>query len=369
MADIQLTIIGAGVVGLAVAARLAEKMKGIYILEKNPKYGLETSSRNSEVIHAGIYYPHDSLKAKLCVRGNRLLYELCEKHQIPHQRITKIIAASSEEELPILERLYNHGLGNGVELQLLFKEEVAALEPNVRSCGGIFSPSTGIISAHGLMDYFYSRAKSFGVEFQMRCEVVGLEKRSNDFLITIKEDDEISSITSELVINAAGLHSDTIATMVGIDIDKHGYRIHFCKGSYFSVSSGKGKLISRLIYPVPHKEGLGIHALLDLTNRLKIGPDTEFLPENVIDYRVDESRRDYFAEKVGKLLPFIQRDDLMPDISGIRAKLQKKGRDFRDFVIANEKDKGLDGLINIVGIDSPGLTSAPAIAEYVEKFL
>jgi L-2-hydroxyglutarate oxidase LhgO len=370
MPDVAVTIIGGGVVGLAIAAELSQKYSPLFLLERREKCGTETSSRNSEVIHAGIYYPHGSLKAKLCVEGKRLLYELCEKHGIPHKRITKIITATTADELARLDALYHHGLENGVELELLTAEQVHALEPNIASVGGIFSPSTGIISAHGLMDYFYHTAREHGADVLTRCTVVGLQKKNGAFVVTIDESGNRSSFTSEIVVNAAGLESDTIAGLAGIDIDAAGYRLHHCKGSYFAVvNAAKSKLITRLIYPMPPRESLGVHALIDLGGRLKFGPDVEYLPARTYDYRVDESKRRAFAESVRRIVPAITEDDLAPDYSGIRAKLQGPGEPVRDYIIKHETDRGLPGLINLIGIESPGLTASPAIAQYVRKLL
>jgi L-2-hydroxyglutarate oxidase LhgO len=369
MADVAVTIIGGGVVGLAVAAELSRTYAPLFLLERRAKYGTETSSRNSEVIHAGLYYPHGSLKARLCVEGNALLYELCEKHDIPFKRTTKIITATQPDELPQLETLYHHGLANGVRLELLTAKQVHALEPNIVSHGGILSPTTGIISAHGLMDYFYHAAKNNGAEIQTHCEVVALQKTNADFEITIDEGGARSTFTSEIVINAAGLESDTVAAMAGIDIAAAGYTLRHCKGNYFAATNAKSKLISRLIYPIPPKESLGVHALVDLGGRLKFGPDVEYMEGRTYDYSVDESKRHAFAESVRRILPMIEDDDLSPDMSGIRPRLVSNGGPLKDYIIKRETDRGLDTLINLIGIESPGLTASPAIARYVAHLL
>jgi L-2-hydroxyglutarate oxidase LhgO len=369
MADAAVTIIGGGVVGLAIAAEVSASYSPLYIVERNPRYGQETSSRNSEVVHAGIYYAHDSLKTRLCIEGNRALYRLCEKHDIPFRRTTKIITATADSEVQALERLYNHGKSNGVELHLLTAHQAHVLEPNIASVGGILSPSTGIISAHGLMDYFYHSAKGHGAELQTHCEVVGIEKRTADYLLTIREGEQISTFSSEWVINAAGLESDTIASLAGIDVDAAGYRLHHCKGSYFALPHAPNSIVSRLVYPVPPRESLGVHAVIDLGGRVKFGPDVEYLTHRRLDYTVDESKRAAFAESVRRIVPGIRDEDLTPDMSGIRAKLQAKGEAPRDFVIRHEKDRGLSGLVNIIGIDSPGLTASPAIARYVYRLM
>jgi L-2-hydroxyglutarate oxidase LhgO len=369
MADAALTVIGGGAVGLAIAAELSRRHAPLYLLERNPKYGQETSSRNSEVIHAGIYYANGSLKARLCVEGNRLLYDLCGRHTIPHRRITKIITATRPSEEAELLRLRALGQGNGVRLRMVTAAEVLKLEPQIVTVGGLFSPDTGIISAHGLMDFYYRRAKEQGAEVQTHCTVVGVERRSNDYLITVSEGGERSTITSERVINAAGLESDTIASLAGIDVDREGYRLHYSRGCYFALPRSLSACVSRLVYPVPTNETLGVHAVVDLGGRLKFGPDIEYQEDRVADYRVDEKKRSAFGESVRRILPHVRDEDLTPDMCGIRPKLQGPGEPPRDFLIREESARGLPGFINLVGIDSPGLTASPAIAKYVGGML
>ncbi len=369
MADAAVTIIGGGVVGLAIAAEISRHHSPLFLIERNPKYGTETSSRNSEVIHAGIYYQHGSLKAVLCLEGNRLLYEICEKHQVPYRRICKVITATKNSELEELERLYRLGTGNGVELRMLTAHEVLELEPNITTAGGMFSPNTGIISAHGLMDYYYHTAREHGAEIQTHCNVVGLERKNGEYELIIEENGQRSSFTSERVVNAAGLDADTIASLAGIDVDAAHYRLHWCKGCYFALPSSLSKCVTHLVYPVPTKDSLGVHAVLDLGGRLKFGPDVEYLSERTMDYSVDENKRHAFAESVRRILPHVNDEDLTPDMAGLRPKLQAKGEPQRDFVIREESDRGLPGLINLIGIESPGLTASPAIAKMVAKML
>jgi L-2-hydroxyglutarate oxidase LhgO len=365
MADTAITIIGGGVVGLAIAAELSQKMTNVLLVERREKYGQETSSRNSEVIHAGLYYPHGSLRALLCVEGRELLYQLCRKHNIPHRQITKIVTATNADELVELEILYERGIGNGVPLQLLSETQVHALEPHIASVGGILSPSTGIISAHGLMDYFHFAACERGVQIQTHCEVIGIERTGSEYLITVREASGISSFTSERVINAAGLGSDSIAEMAGINIDEAGYRLRYAKGNYFALPSRFKSYISRLVYPVPPKGTLGVHALLDLGGRIKFGPDLELLPDRSLNYTVDEKKRSAFATSVRRILPMVQDEDLTPDMSGIRPRIPTTDGQIHDFIIRDERDRGLPGFINLIGIESPGLTASPAIARYV----
>lgn len=369
MPDVAVTVIGGGVVGLAIAAELASRYAPLFVLERNPKYGQETSSRNSEVIHAGIYYPPGSLKARLCVEGRELLYRLCETHDIPHRRITKIITATKPEEEPELERLHAVGTGNGAPLEFLSAAQVHALEPHITTVGGILSSSTGIISAHGLMDFYHHSARHHGAELQVHCTVVGLERQSDGYLVTIDEEGQRSSFSSEWVINAAGLECDTIAALAGMDVCQLGYRLHYCKGSYFALPGSMNSLASRLVYPVPTKHSLGVHVVVDLGGRLKFGPDVEYLPDRRLTYEVDPSKRHAFAESVRRILPSVKDEDLTPDMSGIRPKIQAPGDPAKDFVIVHEKERGLPGLINLIGMESPGLTASPAIARYVANLM
>ncbi len=365
MPDTGVTIVGAGVVGLAIAARLAPRVPDLVLLERRDKHGQETSSRNSEVIHAGMYYPTGSLKARLCVEGNRRLYALCAAHPIPHRQTGKIITAAAAAELPALDALLALGTANGVEMRRLSAAETLSLEPHILSAGSLFAPSTGIVNVHALMDHFLQAARGAGAILQAHSELVAIEARSREYQLTVRTGGALESFTSERVVNAAGLEADTVAALAGIDVEAAGYRLHYCKGSYFSVASAKAGFVSRLVYPVPSHVSLGVHAVVGLDGRLKFGPDTEYLPDRRIDYGVDEAKLHAFGEAVRRLVPAIRDEDLTPDMSGVRPKLQGPSQPFRDFVIVDESERGLPGFINLVGIDSPGLTSAPAIAEHV----
>jgi L-2-hydroxyglutarate oxidase LhgO len=369
VADTGIVVVGAGVVGLAVAARLAPTNPDLIVLERQPKYGQETSSRNSEVIHGGMYYPPGSLKARLCVEGNRRMYALCAQHEVPHRRLGKVITATVPGELPELDRVEALGAQNGVLLERLSAAQTNALEPHVRTVGALLSPNTGVVSAHDLMDHFARVARQAGATIQTRAEVVGIEKRDREYRLTVRGTDGLESFTAERVVNAAGLGSDTVAALAGIDVDAAGYRLHYWKGSYFALASARPGLVSRLIYPVPDRVSLGVHALLDLGGRLRFGPDAEARADRALDYRVEDGRRAAFAESVRRLIPSVTADELVPDISGIRPKLQAPGEPPRDFVIAEESARGLPGFVNLVGIDSPGLTASPAIAEEVARLL
>ncbi len=369
MPDVAVTVVGGGVVGLAIAAELAGTFSPLVLLERNTQYGMETSSRNSEVIHAGLYYEEGSLKARLCVEGNRMLYALGEAHGIPMQRITKIVTASNEAELRALERLYARGSSNGAPLEMLTADQVHRLEPRVPSVGGLFSPTTGIISAHGLMSYFAAKAAAGGAVIQTRCAVAGIERAADGYRVALDERGERSWISSAWIINAAGLEADTIAGLEGIDVEAAGYRLHWSKGSYFALPGSYRGAISRLVYPAPTQHTLGVHAVLDLVGRLRFGPDIEYLPARVQDYSVDPSRRGAFAASVKRILPFVKEEDLTPDMAGIRPKLQGPAEGFRDYVIREESDRGLPRIINLIGIESPGLTASAAIAAYIRGLM
>jgi L-2-hydroxyglutarate oxidase LhgO len=369
MADVSLTVIGAGAVGLAVAERLAASHPDLVLLERYERHGQETSSRNSEVVHAGFYYTPGSLKARLCVEGRERLYARCAARGIPCRRIGKILVATSADDLPQLDVLAERARANGVALRRLEASEVRDLEPAVNAAGGLESPSSGIVSAHGLMDDLLASARARGVTFQARSAVVAAERRDADYRLDVRGPDGLESFSSERVVNAAGLESDTVAALFGVDVDAAGYRLRWCVGRYFAVAPAKAGLLQRLVYPVPGPVSLGVHAVIGLDGRLRFGPDADYLPGRRLDYRVDESLRPAFGEAVRRIVPAIDDEDLTPDIAGIRAKLQGPGEPPRDFVIAEESARGLPGLVNLVGIDSPGLTSALAIAEEVARLL
>jgi L-2-hydroxyglutarate oxidase LhgO len=371
--EITTTIIGAGVVGLAVAAALSETRNGVIILERNPGFGQETSSRNSEVIHAGIYYAKDSLKAKLCVEGRRLLYPLCEQSRIPHRRCGKLIVATDADEENILASIHERARENGVDdLKMLSAGEVRAMEPNVRACAALHSPSTGIISAHRLMRRYFAQAKRNGVQFVPHATVLGIDQRDRGgYRIQVGyPDGQTDSFSSRWVVNSAGLDADRMARSAGIDIDRSGYRLHYWRGDYFSLDVPKG-FIRRLVYPVPQANhvGLGVHATIDLTDRVKLGPDATYLPDRHLDYTVNPASREAFYQAAARYLPGIAVAQLNPEMAGIRPKLQRPGDPAMDFVIAEESDNGFPGLVNLIGIESPGLTASPAIARYVSDLV
>ena len=367
-AEVDVIIIGAGVVGLAIAAELSRADKTVFVFEKNRTFGLETSSHNSEVIHAGMYYPENSLKAKLCVNCNSLLYELCDKFNINHKKLGKLIVAADDAETKEVERLYYQGLKNDVSgLQMLAREDIKRLEPNVKAVAALLSPSTGVVDSYNLLRCYYGRAKENAVEFVFNTAVIGIVRSGGHYKVSIKDSEGISSVTANVVINAAGLFSDKVAQLAGIDLEKAGYKLHYCKGEYFSLNPKVGCSVHRLVYPVPEQAGVGVHVTLSIDGSMRLGPDTKYV--DMIDYAVDESAGEEFYQAVRRYLPAVELDDLVPDFAGVRPKLQGPGEGFRDYVIRDETEKGLPGLINLIGIESPGLTASPAIAKYVAEII
>jgi len=366
---VEIVIVGAGVVGLAIAERLSGRTTDIVVVERNDGFGRETSSRNSEVIHSGLYYPERFLRTTLCVRGNPMLYELCKKVGIPHRKTGKIIVATNEADEEKLAAVLQQANTNGAAgVCLLSKDEVQALEPYSFPGVALYSPESGIIDSHRLMRYFEQTAEQRGVMIAYGTEVIGLEKSPDGYVVEIKDaDGEYVQLESTVVINSAGLSSDKIAWMAGIEIDSEGYRIFPCKGEYFSISGRHSGKVGRLVYPVPSPIHLGTHAVLGLDDRLKIGPSAVYVDE--LDYGVDADHQKDFYEKAHRILPFVNLEDLAPDMSGIRPRLYERDEPIRDFIIHEEGDRGLPGLVNLVGIESPGLTACLTIAEAVEALL
>jgi L-2-hydroxyglutarate oxidase LhgO len=368
--ETDVTIIGGGVIGLGIAARLAPHVKSLVLFERHDAWGQEISSRNSEVLHSGIYYAPDSLKAKLCGKGQRQLYELAKEANIPHRRCGKIIIASSEAEAADLLRLKSCGERNGAEgLRLLTGAEVVAREPSVKAIAGLLAPDSGIINAHTLMDVLAARAQDAGADLIRGAEVTGLEKVSNGWKISYRDADGVDVLTSRVVINSAGLGAQAVMAMAGIDPEAAGLKLHLAKGEYFTVPSKYRNRLNSLVYPVPHKNltGLGVHTVPDLSGGFKLGPNAFYV--NSIDYTVDESHAVEFYESARKYLPFLQPDDLVPAMSGIRPKLTTANEPARDFYIQHEAGRGAAGFFNLAGMESPGLTSCCAIGDYIAEMV
>lgn len=371
MADYQteVCIIGAGVVGCAIARALAGAGRSVLVLEQNVKPGMGVTSRNSEIIHAGFYYPIGSLKARFCVRGRELLYNFAAEAKVDHQKTGKLVVATNQTQVPELEKLYQQGVHNGVSgLRLIDEKEVHALEPHVTAVAALLSEETGIISAHELCDALYLKAKDFGAEFAFKTPVLEIERKVGEWEVLTGDKENPFSVSAKLVINCAGLFADTIAELAGIDLDEDGYRQYWVKGEYFALNPRIGKKFSRPIYPVPEKNlrGLGVHLTVDLGGQAKLGPNVVEMPR-AENYFVDEAHQKDFFEAAKLYLPELRLEDLSPFMAGIRPKLSRPGEPARDFLIQEESERGLPGLINLLGIESPGLTSALAIAEYIKE--
>ncbi len=370
MHDFDIAIIGAGVVGLAIASRVARPDRDVVLLERHEGFGRETSGRSSQVIHAGIYYTEGSLKARFCVEGNRLLYQICRDNNIPYSPTGKLIVAVTSEEENGLPQLLERGRRNGAEgLEIISGSQAHNLEPNVNCRAAILAPSSGIVDAFSLMRFFETSAGGNGLQTAYRCEVKSIKKTTSGYKLGVLDSDgQLSYFNTRIVINSAGLECGNVAALAGIDIDRAGYRVNYCKGEFFRVGNGKQKLARRLIYPFPPRPGfVGIHTVPDLEGNMKLGPHDYFVP--TVDYRVDETHKQHVYDSVKSFLPFIDIQDLEPDTSGIHPKLQRPGEPMKDFVIVHESARGLPGLINLIGIESPGLTSSPAIGRYVEKMV
>ena len=369
--DADITIIGAGVIGLAIAEKVSENHDNVFLIEKHLSFGQETSSRNSEVIHGGIYYTKDSLKARLCLEGKWLLYDYCNKYDVPFNNCGKLIVATSQKEIAIIEGIRQTAIKNGVDdLLVLGREQIAELEPNIFAIKALFSPSTGIIDSHSLMKQYETNAINNGCQIVYGSEVTAISRIKNGYKIDLFDaDKKIYSFTTRIIINSAGLTSDKVSEMVGITDDN--LKILFCKGEYFRINPPKNRLIKRLVYPVPHPnmEGIGIHVTIDMGGGVKLGPDVKYLESNIYDYKLTGSKQEAFYRSAKKFLPFLEFDDIVPEMAGIRPKIQKPGEPLRDFYIMEETNRGFPGFINLIGMESPGLTSSIAIARYVNRLI
>lgn len=376
MDKVDVVVIGAGVIGLAIAAELTRQkpQASIIVMDKEQQFGWHTSSRNSEVVHGGMYYPTDSLKASLCVEGRVLLYEFCEKYNIPHQRIGKLIIAREESEIPSIETIARQGALNGVtDLQELDKNDVMRMEPYIKAVAAIHSPSTGIIDSHKLMAKFEQIIES-GAEncIVYRNEVTAVERNggTGEYEVTFKGPDGCEDqLACRYLINSAGLWGDNIGAWLGLNPEQSGWKIYWVKGEYFSISASKSKMLNHLVYPPPLKalKGLGIHVTKSLDDRARLGPSAFYVDD--INYNVDPGHGDEFFAAAHSYLPFITREDITADMAGIRPKIQSPTDSVKDFVIRHEIDNGLPGFINLAGMESPGLTSCISIARMVSGWI
>jgi L-2-hydroxyglutarate oxidase LhgO len=365
MDKLDCVVIGAGVIGLAMARALALARREVVVLEADEAIGTGASSRNSEVIHAGIYYSPGSLKARLCVAGRHALYRYCEAHGIPHRRCGKLIVATRDAEIPELERLKRQAVANGVtDLRPLSASEARELEPRVRSAAALLSPSTGIIDSHAYLLALQGEAESRGATVVLRTPVEGGRARERDIELRIGGAGA-TTVTAQCVVNAAGLHAQEVACgIVGVPPDSVP-PCHLAKGNYFLLR-GRSPF-QRLIYPIPEAAGLGVHVTLDLAGQVRFGPDVEWI--SAIDYRVDPGRAHAFYAAIRAYWPDLPDESLVPGYAGIRPKMQGPGEPALDFLIQGEREHGVAGLVNLYGIESPGLTASLAIADYATNLI
>ncbi len=366
MERVDCVVVGAGVVGLAVARRLARAGREVIVLEAADAIGTGTSSRNSEVIHAGIYYPTGSLRARLCVPGRDALYDYCAAHGVEHRRIGKLIVATEEDQLPKLAAIRVQAAANGVtDLEEIDAATARAWEPNLRTVGALLSPSTGIVDSHGLMLALLGDAEEAGAMLALLSPLVRSHRSTDGFELEVGGAEPMRIACSTLV-NAAGLGAWAVARgLEGLDADHVPPRV-LAKGNYYALAAGRSPF-SRLVYPVPVEGGLGVHLTLDLAGQARFGPDVEWLGDRTepVDYAVDPVRADSFYGAVRAYWPDLPDGALVPAYSGVRPKLSGPGQPQADFLIQGPDAHGIDGLVNLFGIESPGLTSCLAIADRV----
>jgi L-2-hydroxyglutarate oxidase LhgO len=360
--EIDCVVVGAGVVGLAVTRALALAGREAIVLEREALVGSHTSSRNSEVIHAGIYYPEGSAKARLCVRGKQLLYAYCAARGVPHRRLGKLIVATGAGQRDQLAAIDKAARANGVaDLVPLEAAELARLEPALRGVAGLLSPSTGIIDSHALMLSYQGEAEDHGATVAVRSRLLAARPERGGIALEVESGGEILRLRTRLLVNAAGLFAGAVAASIEGLAPAHRRRVHFCKGTYFGV---QGRVpFSRLIYPVPERDGLGVHLTVDMAGRGRFGPDTQWV--EAIDYALDPVRAESFYGAIRRYWPGLRDGALAPDYTGIRPKLHPEGGPATDFAIEGPEVHGIDGLVNLFGIESPGLTASLAIAEEV----
>lgn len=366
--DFDALVAGAGVVGLAVARLLAERGRSVLVIEPHPDIGWETSSRNSEVIHAGIYYAQGSLKARCCVAGKHWLYEYCAERGVPHKNTGKLIVASEHSEISALEGIIDKAARNGVtDLTLLDGADARALEPALACEAAVLSPSTGIIDSHTLMLSFQGDAQAHGAVFAFHTTLDALTPLDGGGFHARAFDERRQSVevTVGMVVNAAGLGAQGLASRIeGLPAEHIPIR-HLSRGCYFAMT-GRAPF-SRLIYPAPRPESLGIHLTIDLGGRCKFGPDHEWIETE--NYDVCPRRAEQFYDAIRRYYPALPDGALQPDYAGIRPKIQAPGEPAQDFRIDGPECHGIPGLVNLFGIESPGLTASPALAQIVAERL
>ena len=368
MADFStdIVIIGAGVVGLAIARTLSEKGREVLVLEELSEFGKITSSRNSGVIHAGIYYPENSFKAKMCVEGNKLLYDYCSKYSISHKNTKKILVASSEEQIKIIDDIKVQAEKNGVQnIEKISKSKVLSLEPLIECKEALLVPSSGIVDSYSFMNSLEGQIKDSQGMISYNSKVSKINFNGKSFTLQVQDqENNFTSIGCKFLINSAGLYASTVANRIE-ELDKKFIpKTYFAKGNYFSLSRDLG--IKHLIYPIPEGFGLGIHLTLEMDNTIKFGPDVEWV-DNIDDYEVNLSRKEEFIKEILKYLPTLDANLLTANYSGIRPIMNKKDKSKRDFIINSEKNHNISGLINLYGIESPGLTSSLSLAKHIAE--
>jgi len=363
METVDTIVIGAGVVGLAVAAELAVRGRTPLVLESDAGFGTGISSRNSEVIHAGIYYPAGSLKARLCVDGRERLYRYCETHGVAHRRCGKLIVATSPAEHAQLEAIARAAADNGVDdMRWLDASEARALEPALACSAALLSPSTGIVDSHALMLSLLARVEAEGGQLATGCRVTAIEARADGIEIDVTSGPEAIRLRARRVANCAGLDAVALAKAVLGARPATTPRPYYAKGNYFSLVGARAPF-TRLVYPVPEAAGLGVHLTLDLAGSARFGPDVEWVEER--DYRVDPRRADGFYREIRRYWPALPDGALAPAYAGIRPKLHGPGEPPADFLVHGPEQHGVEGLVNLLGIESPGLTASLALARLV----
>lgn len=367
MEQANVLIVGGGVVGCAIAHALSDKHSDVYLVEQNPRFGMATSTRNSGVIHSGIYYPKDSLKARLCVEGNILAYEFCVKHNVSHRHTGKLVVAADHHEEPELLALQKKGEDNGVEgLRIVDAAAIRKREPHIRGTAALEVPSTGILSAEDFVRTFARLATERGANLVTHARVTALEPKGNAIRATVQIGDEESAqeekIEARCVVNAAGLFADEVAAMLG----NNSWTIYPVRGEYCEIRGPRASLIQSLVYPLPHADGLslGVHFTKTLWGTVLLGPSATYV-DGKDNYERNRLPIAAFAESAKTLLPEVEQKDLQLGYSGLRPKLVPPGagKGIVDFVIT--RDANVPQAIHLVGIESPGLTAAPAIARHV----
>ncbi len=363
MDDVDAVVIGAGVVGLAVARALTSRGREVLILEAADSFGTETSSRNSEVIHAGIYYPQGSLKARMCVTGRTLLYEFCETYGIPYRRCGKLMVATSESQVGQLERIQAAAHANGVRLESLGRPETLKLEPQLSCEAALHSPMTGIVDSHAYMLALLGQAESRGATLVTNSTVTRMELDKGGVLIGINNDEP--TLRANTVINSAGLQAPRVARLIGGFPARHIPTPYFAKGSYFTLA-GRSPF-QRLVYPVPEPGGLGVHLTLDLAGRARFGPDVQWVEQ--CEYQVEPQRAERFYSAIRAYWPDLRDGSLQPAYAGIRPKINGPKDAAADFRVDGPETHGVAGVVNLFGIESPGLTASLALASHVAELV